>query len=270
MEEYIKKGINMAIEYIPNVIMAILILVIGIAVIGGLVKMTKKAMKKADLDETLRDFLGSIIGAILKVALILAIASQLGVEATSFVAILGAAGLAIGLALQGTLSNFAGSVLLMLFKPYKKGDFIEAQGHMGTVHEIQIFNTILKTPDNKTILIPNGPMAGGNIVNFSTEATRRVDMSFGISYGDDIDKAKATLHSIINADERIMQDPKPFVVVGALADSSVNFTVRVWAKSSDYWAVFFDMQENVKKTFDKENISIPFPQRDVHLHQVGQ
>ena len=180
-------------------------------------------------------------------------------------AVLGAAGLAVGMALQGSLANFAGSVLIMIFKPYKKGDFIEAQGHSGIVEEIQIFNTILKTPDNRVILVPNGALSGGSIVNFSAKDTRRVDMTFGIGYNDDIDKAKAVLSSLIEADTRIMKDPAPFIQVSELADSSVNFAVRVWCQSADYWGIFFAMQENVKKAFDKEGISIPYPQRDIHV-----
>jgi len=198
------------------------------------------------------------------VALIISIAGMVGIEMTSFVAILGAAGLAVGLAMQGTLQNFAGGVMILLFKPYKVGDFIDAAGHMGTVKEIQIFNTILNTPDNKIIIIPNGTLANSSMTNFSTMETRRVDFSFGIGYGDDFEKAKAIIQDIISKDERIHKDPKPFARVGELADSSVNITTRVWV-NADYWDVHFDMIENVKKRFDAEGISIPYPQMDVHL-----
>lgn len=193
---------------------------------------------------------------------------MLGVEMTSFVAILAAAGLAVGMALSGTLQNFAGGVMLIIFKPFKVGDVIDAQGYIGSVKEIQIFNTILKTPDNKTIIIPNGGLATSSMTNFSTEATRRVDFTFGIGYDDDIDKSRAVIEGLIKADSRIFTDPAPVIVVSELADSSVNFTVRVWANSGDYWGIFFDLTEQVKKAFDKEGISIPYPQTDVHVHTV--
>ena len=222
-------------------------------------------MKKRNVDESLQPFLKSLIGAILKILLVISVVSMVGVEMSSFVAILAAAGFAIGMALSGTLQNFAGGVMILIFKPFKVGDFIDAQGHMGVVKEIQIFNTILKTADNKTIIQPNGPLSTGSMVNFSTEENRRVDFTFGIGYNDDIDKAKAVLNRIIAADARIFKDPAPFVAVSELADSSVNFVVRVWAKASDYWGIFFDTQETVKKEFDKEKISIPYPQTDVHV-----
>ncbi|MCK5454683.1 MAG: mechanosensitive ion channel, partial [Calditrichia bacterium] len=172
------------------------------------------------------------------------------------------------LSLQGSLANFAGGVLILLFKPFKVGDFIETQGYLGVVHSIQIFNTVLKTPDNKRIIIPNGPVSSGSLTNFSAETQRRVDMVFGIGYQDDIAKAKKVLNGLINEDQRILKEPEPLVVVSELGDSSVNLTVRVWVNSADYWGVYFDMQENVKLTFDKEGLSIPFPQRDVHLYQT--
>ncbi|WP_299775819.1 mechanosensitive ion channel domain-containing protein [uncultured Pseudoteredinibacter sp.] len=252
----------------PQVGMAIVVLVIGWWLIGKVVNLTVKAMEKNELDVTLQRFLSSIIGIGLKALLIISVASMVGIATTSFVAVLGAAGLAVGLALQGSLSNFAGGVLLILFKPYKVGDFIEAQGHAGVVQSIQIFNTVMKTGDNKTIIIPNGPISNGSITNYSTEDTRRVDMSFGIGYDDDIDAARDALEEIIAADDRILKDPAHLIVVAELADSSVNFTVRVWVNSADYWGVFFAMQETVKKTFDAKKISIPYPQQDLHLHKV--
>ena len=191
---------------------------------------------------------------------------MLGIETTSFVAILGAAGLAVGLALQGGLANFAGGVLILIFKPFKVGDFIDAQGHAGVVSEITVFTTVLKTPDNKTIIIPNGALSNGSMVNYSTEEKRRVDMVFGIGYGDDIAKAKQVLKRIVDEDERVLKDPAPQIVVAELADSSVNFNFRVWCTGSDYWSIYFDMNEKVKLEFDKEGVSIPFPQRDVHLY----
>ncbi|WP_299980601.1 mechanosensitive ion channel domain-containing protein [uncultured Pseudoteredinibacter sp.] len=252
----------------PQVGMAIVVLVIGWWLIGKVVNLSLKTMEKNELDVTLQRFLSSIIGIGLKALLIISVASMVGIATTSFVAVLGAAGLAVGLALQGSLSNFAGGVLLILFKPYKVGDFIEAQGHAGVVQSIQIFNTVMKTGDNKTIIIPNGPISNGSITNYSTEDTRRVDMSFGIGYDDDIDAARDALEEIIAADDRILKDPAHLIVVAELADSSVNFTVRVWVNSADYWGVFFAMQETVKKTFDAKKISIPYPQQDVHLHKV--
>jgi small conductance mechanosensitive channel len=190
---------------------------------------------------------------------------MVGVQMTSFIAILGAVGLAIGLALSGTLQNFAGGVLLMIFKPFKVGDYITAQGHSGTVSEIQIFLTILKTPNNVTIFIPNGDLATQSLTNYSTQSQRRVDWNFGIAYGDDFDHAKKVMLQLIAEDKRILDDPQPFIVLGELADSSVNITVRVWVDASNYWNVFFDMNEKVYKTFAKEGINIPFPQLDVHL-----
>jgi len=260
------QAMNYVIEYGPNLLLAILTLFIGLWIIRMLGKGFGKAMEKADLEISLRKFLLSLISILLKVLLVISVVSMLGVEMTSFIAILGAAGLAVGLALQGSLANFAGGVLLLLFKPIKVGDFIDAQGHMGTVHAIQVFNTILKTPDNKTIFVPNGILSNGSITNFSTEENRRVDFTFGIGYNDDIQKAKGILTDLVKQDTRILTDPEPVVVVSALADSSVNFTVRVWAKSSDYWGVFFEMQEKVKLTFDAQGVSIPFPQRDVHVY----
>ena len=194
---------------------------------------------------------------------------MVGIETTSFVAILGAAGLAVGLALQGSLANFAGGVLILMFKPFKVGDLIEAQGFIATVKEIQIFNTILKTADNRIVIIPNGSLSNGSMVNINQESTRRVDFVFGIGYEDDIDKAKSILNTLADNDSRVLKDPAKVIVLSELADSSVNFTVRLWAKTEDYWGVYFDMQEAVKKSFDQQGISIPYPQQDVHMHQVA-
>ena len=198
---------------------------------------------------------------------ILAALGQLGIQTTSFIAIIGAAGLAIGLALQGALANFAAGFLMIIFRPFKVGDFIQCAGVAGTVEEIQIFTTQLKTPDNKTIIVPNAKITSDNITNFSTKETRRVDLVFGIGYGDDIDNAKKVISDLLEKDERIMKDPPPTIAVVELADSSVNFVVRPWVKSGDYWDVHFDMTENIKKRFDAEGISIPFPQQDVHLYE---
>ena len=256
--------------YGPPLLLAIVTLVIGWWIIKWLTRLFVKIMDKREVDPGLKSFLKSMVSILLKIMLIISIAGMVGIETTSFIAILGAAGLAVGLALSGTLQNFAGGVMILLFKPFKVGDFIEAKGHMGSVREIQIFNTILKTPDNKTIIIPNAQIANDSMVNFSTEEERRVDLSFGISYSDDIDKAKGIIQDIVQADSRILNEPdKPFIAVSELADSSVNIVVRLWANASDYWGIYFDMHEKVKKTFDAKGVSFPFPQMDVHLEKVN-
>ena len=266
VQNYGQKAIDLVIEYAPDLIVAIIVLVVGLFIIKLIVKATNKAMERSEVDISLRKFLNRLFGMLLRVLLLISVASMVGIATTSFVAILGAAGLAVGLALQGGLANFAGGVIILIFKPFKVGDFIDAQGHMGTVSEITIFTTILKTPDNKTVIIPNGALSNGSMVNFSTEPRRRVDMDFGIGYNDDINKAKDVLKSMVDSDTRVLKDPAPQIVVGELADSSVNFKVRAWCEASDYWGIYFDMQEKVKQNFDKEGISIPFPQRDVHVY----
>jgi small conductance mechanosensitive channel len=268
MPDFSTQALEWLITYGPNLLFAVGTLIVGLWVIRMITKIFSRVMGKAKVDISLQRFLASLVGAILKVLLFISVIDMVGIKTTSFVAIVGAAGLAVGLALQGSLANFAGGVLILLFKPFKVGDFIEAQGYAGSVKAIRIFNTILKTGDNKNIFIPNGPLSGGSITNYSTETTRRVDMVFGIGYDDDIKKTKDVLYQLIKADERILDDPAPLVVVSELADSSVNFTVRVWCKSADYWGIYFDMHENVKLEFDKQGISIPFPQQDVHLHTV--
>lgn len=268
LESYFASGYDLAISYGLKILLAVVVLIIGLWIIKAVLKALGRNLEKKNVDPTLRQFLGSLLSMLLKIMLIISVISMIGVEMTSFVAILAAAGLAVGMALSGTLQNFAGGAMLVLFKPFKVGDFIDAQGYMGTVKEIQIFNTILKTPDNKTIIIPNGGLSTSSMTNFSTEPQRRVDFTFGIGYGDDIDKAKKVIESLIAADDRILKDPAHFIAVSELADSSVNFVVRVWANAGDYWGIFFDMTENVKKAFDKEGISIPFPQTDVHVHTV--
>ena len=266
--ELIDTAKEMALLYVPQLLMALLTLVIGWRIIGLVLKVLDKAMARSQVEVTLQRFLHSLGNVMLKALLLISVASMVGIETTSFIAILGAAGLAVGLALQGSLSNFAGGVLILLFKPYKVGDFIEAQGVAGVVDEIQIFTTMLKTGDNKTVIVPNGPMANGNIVNYSTKPTRRVDFVFGIGYDDDIDKARDILQGLLDGDDRVHKDPAPMVVVSELADSSVNFTVRAWVNSADYWGVYFDTTEAVKKSFDHQGISIPYPQQDVHMHKA--
>jgi len=254
-----------ALAYLSTVLLAVVTLFVGLKIIGMMMRALGGMLDKNDVDATLKPFLISISGTGLKVLLVISVASTLGVEMTSFVAVIAAAGLAVGLALQGSLSNFAGGVLILIFKPFTVGDVIEAQGYTGKVDQVQIFATIMKTPDNKTIIIPNGQLSNGSIINYSSEATRRVDLTFGIGYGDDIEKARSAIKGLVAVDQRILKDPEPFIRVGQLADSSVNFFVRIWVAGADYWAVFFDMTENVKKEFDQQGIGMPYPQMDVHL-----
>ncbi len=251
----------------PRLIGAIATLLIGWWIIRIIQNSLRKAFEKRNMEASLRGFMNSLTGILLKTLLIISVIGMLGVQMTSFIAILGAIGLAIGLALSGTLQNFAGGVIILLFKPFRVGDYIEAQGHAGSVNEIQIFNTILKTPDNKTIIIPNGGLSTSSVVNYSAEPRRRVDFLFGIAYGDDVDKAREVLKRIIDKDKRILKEPVPFIAVKELGDSSVDLVVRVWAEAANYWPVFFDMHEQVYKTFSKEGLNIPFPQMDVHLHK---
>jgi small conductance mechanosensitive channel len=255
-----------AMTYGLRLLGAIIVLIIGWKIIGAIRRSLNRTMEKREMEPSLKSFLSSVLIILLRVMLIITVLSMLGVAMTSFIAILGAFGLAIGLALSGALQNFAGGVMILLFKPFRVGDFIDAQGYMGTVSEIQIVNTILKTPDNKTVIIPNGGLATGTMVNFSTEPLRRVDWTFGIAYGDDAEKAKVVIMALILADQRILTDPEPFIAVGELADSSVNFTVRAWVNAADYWGVFFDMNQSVYQTFPQKGLNIPFPQMDVHMH----
>jgi small conductance mechanosensitive channel len=256
---------NLVYEYGPKVIGAIVVLIIGLWVIKLITRGFGRMMQKKETDPSLQGFLKSMVSILLKVLLFISVMGMIGIEATSFIAIIGAAGLAVGLALQGTLQNFAGGVMILLFKPYKVGDFVDGAGHMGTVKEIGIFTTVLNTPDNKLIIIPNAQLSNSSLTNFSAMETRRVDFTFGIAYGDDFDVAKKVLIELINADERIFKDPEPFIALSELADSSVNIVVRVWAKGADYWGIFFDMNEKVYKTFTEKGLNIPFPQMDVHL-----
>lgn len=251
-----------------RLLMGIIVLIIGLWIVGRITNGLKKLMENRDVDPSLRGFLKSMAGIILKILVIISVLSMLGIQMTSFIAILAAAGLAIGMALSGTLQNFAGGVMILLFKPYRAGDFIEAQGYMGTVAEIQIFNTILNTPDNKVIIIPNGGLATGSLTNFSKKETRRVDWTFGIGYGDSYQKAKQVIMKLIESDERILKDPEPFIALKELNDSSVDIVVRAWVEAADYWGVYFDMNEKIYETFAKEGLNIPFPQMDVHLHQT--
>ena len=257
----------LVIQYGVKVLMALVIFVIGKWVVKRLSVVLEKLMEKNAVDPAIRHFTGSLVYYALLIFVCIAALGQLGIQTASFVAIVGAAGLAIGLALQGSLSNFAAGVLLLIFRPFKVGDFVEAAGTSGVIQNIQIFTTELHTGDNKKVIVPNGRIISGNIINYSANDTRRVDLVFGIGYQDDIDAARAIIESLLAADERVLDEPKPLVAVVALADSSVNFVCRPWVKSSDYWPVHYSLTEAVKKAFDANGISIPFPQQDVHLHQ---
>lgn len=260
--------LELAMTYGGKLLLALLTLIVGLWLIGKLNKGLNKLFKARDFDQTLQSFLSSLVGLTLKALLLISVISMVGVQMTSFIAILGAAGLAVGMALSGTMQNFAGGVMLLIFKPIKVGDYIEAQRHAGTVKEIQIFNTILNTPDKKTIIIPNGGLSTGSMINYSTEPVRRLDWTFRISYNDSIDKAREIIMEILNAEERIHQDPAPFVGLVNLGDNSVDLVTRVWVDAANYWPLFFEINEKVKKAFDAKGISIPFPQRDVHIHQA--
>jgi len=266
-EKILDQLTQIAVEYGPKLLGAIVVLIIGGWVIKGLTRAIGKMMDKSKMDESLKPFLKGLVGMLLKALLIISVLGMLGIEMTSFIAILGAIGLAIGLALSGTLQNFAGGVMILIFKPFKIGDLIEAQGYLGLVKEIQIFNTILTTLDNKTIIIPNGGLSTSSMTNYSTEEERRVDWTIGIAYGDDVDKARTVIKRLCDEDSRILKNPEVFIQVSELADSSVNFTVRAWVKAPDYWGVFFDLNEKVYKTFGTEGLNIPFPQMDVHVHK---
>lgn len=253
--------------YGPGVLAFVGVIVIGWFIAKAITGAMRKGMTKADIDSTLIGFVCHLAYMALMALVVISALGQLGVNTTSFAAIIGAAGLAIGLSLQSSLGNFASGVMLIIFRPFKAGDFVEAGGVSGVVEDVQIFATIIRTGDNKEITVPNGSVTGGSITNYSAKPTRRVDMVFGIGYDDDLKKAKQVLHDIIAADSRILADPPVTIAVAELADSSVNFVVRPWVASADYWGVKFDITENVKIEFDKQGISIPYPQTDVHVHQ---
>ncbi len=260
------KAQTLATEFGIDIIAALAIFIIGRWVANLITKGVRRLLERASVDATLVKFLSNIVRILLLIFVILAAIGQLGIQTTSLIAVLGAAGLAVGLALQGSLSNFAAGVLVIIFRPYKVGDYIEAAGVSGTVDEVQIFNTVMNTPDNKRIIVPNSQITSGIITNYSAHETRRVDFTFGIGYADDIDKAKGIIEEVLTSDERVLADPAPQIVVAELADSSVNIVARPWAKAADYWGLKFDVTETVKKRFDAEGISIPFPQRDVHVY----
>ncbi len=262
--EYIDQGIQWIMEILPNLITATIILVVGYWIVKIINRLVHKFFQKKDYDLALESFLQSFISIALKLLLFVLVITQLGVKSSSLVALVGAAGLAVGLALQGSLSNFAGGVLILIFKPFKVGDFISAQGVDGTVKEITIFTTKLNTFGNQLAILPNGQLSNNNIINYNAEDTRRDKIDIGIGYGSNIKKAKDILLDICATQEGILKDPAPVVFVGALADSSVNLTLRFWAKNEDFWAAHFFVMEETKARFDKEGIEIPFPQLDVH------
>ncbi|MCD4846803.1 MAG: mechanosensitive ion channel [Candidatus Aegiribacteria sp.] len=268
MENILAKLQEFGTTYGLKIVAAVLIVIVGRLVALGVRKLLRKIMLKSKVDETLVSFTTSLGYVTLLAFVIIAALGQLGIQTTSFVAIIGAAGLAIGLALQGSLANFAAGVLMIIFKPFKVGDFIEGGGVSGSVEEIGIFTTVMKSPDNKMIIVPNAKMTSNNIVNYTANDCRRVDIVAGVGYGDDLDKVRGVLEDILSADDRILKDPAPTIGVLELADSSVNFAVRPWVKTENYWDVFFATQESIKKRFDAEGISIPFPQQDVHLFKI--
>jgi small conductance mechanosensitive channel len=267
MDAILQKIWEITTIYGIKAIVALLILFFGRLIAKLITKIVERIMERSKIDHTIVKFVGNLTYIGLMAFVIIAALGQLGIQTASFIAVIGAAGLAIGLALQGSLANFAAGFLMIIFRPFKVGDFIEGGGVAGTVEEISIFTTILKSPDNKTVIIPNAKLTEGNIVNWTVKGTRRVDLVMGIGYGDDIDKARQVIKDVLSKEERILKSPETLVAVSALADSSVNFVVRPWVKSGDYWDVYFALTENIKKAFDANDISIPFPQRDVHLYE---
>ena len=267
MQTWLDKIVEYIIQYGVSLVAAIIIFIVGKVVVRFISSIVEKLMVKAKVEKTLASFIKNIVYFGLMVFVVIAALNKLGVQTTSLIAIIGAAGLAIGLALQGSLANFAAGIILIIFKPFKVGDFIEAGGTIGTVEEIQIFNTILNYIDNRKIIIPNSKITGDNISNFSAIKKRRVDLVFGISYNDNIKTAKEALEKVISSDSRVLKDPKPVIAVSELGDSSVNLVCRPWVIPQDYWAVYFDTVENGKLELEKNGITIPFPQSDVHLYK---
>jgi len=257
---------TIGVEFGFKLVVAVIIFYVGRLVARMLVKGLRRLMQLQQVEKILETFVCNLAYWTVMIFVIIAAISQVGIETTSLIALMGAAGLAVGLALQGSLSNFAAGVLIVVFRPYRVGDFVEAAGISGSVEQVQILTTVLRTGDNKQIIVPNSQIMGSIITNYSANDTRRVDMTIGVSYDDDLDKVRATLRELIDADARILKEPEPVIAVSALADSSVNFTVRPWVKTGDYWGVMFDLTEAIKKRFDEDGISFPFPQQDVHLY----
>ncbi len=267
MDKLITTTTELGIEWAPRLATALIVLLVGLWLVRLIDKGVHRFFTRKAYDPALESFLASLISIALKIMLVITVVSMLGVQMTSFIALLGAAGLAIGMALSGTLQNFAGSIMLMIFKPYKLGDMIETQGHTGRVDQINIFNTILKTADKRTIIIPNGPVSSDSIVNYTDQGSRRAEIVVGIGYDDDIDKAKQVIRDVLARDERIFKDPEPFIGISDLGDNSVNFVIRAHGTVDDYWGIYHDNIEAIKKAFDAAGISIPYPQRDVHLYR---
>ena len=269
IEKYKNLLVDYTIQYGGKLLIAIIVLLIGLRIVKTIINVLKKSFAKSNMEPTLQTFLASILTWTLKLLLFISVISIVGIETTSFVAVLGAAGLAVGMALQGTLANFAGGVLILILKPFKVGDLVDTQGEFGTVSEIGIFNTILLTPENKTVIIPNGAIMNGNITNVTNQGVLRVDLVIGVSYSADIKKTKEVLINVLTSDEQVLKDPAPFVGVKELADSSVNFVVRPYTDPANYWDVYFRVTENCKLALDEAGIEIPFPQMDVHLDKVN-
>ena len=267
IDHLLNQGEALMAQFGVNIVAALLIFIVGLWVTKGLTAISRRALERARVDAMLARFIAHLVYFGLLTFVVLAAVSKLGIQTTSFIAVLGAAGLAVGLALQGSLSNFAAGVLIILFRPYKVGDYIEGGGVGGTVEEVQVFTTVMKSPDNKRIIVPNSHIMGGTITNYSSMPQRRVDLLVGVSYDSDLDKVREVLNDILEADERILREPAPVIAVMELADSSVNFVVRPWTDAANYWPLKFDLNEKIKKRFDAEGIGIPFPQRDVHIYE---
>ena len=270
LEETQANWLPLLVQYGKHIVFALITLAIGWWLIGRIVSSLGHFMDKRHADPMVTGFLSSLLNALLRVLLLLSVAGMVGIETTSFIALIGAAGLAVGLALQGSLANFAGGVLILFLRPFRAGDYIEAQGTAGTVESIMIFHTILRTADNKVIILPNGSLSNGTITNYSRKPTRRVDINVGIDYTDDIKKARSVLLGLAAADQRVLKDPAAVVYLTSFGDKSVNLSLRMWTNSADYWGVFFELQEQMKEAFDREGLSFPFPQRTVHIQQPEQ
>lgn len=258
------------VEHGSHIVFALLTLAVGWWLINRITKGFVSFLKNRHADAMVIGFLSSLTLTLLRIMLLLSVAGMIGIQTTSFLALLGTAGLAVGLALQGSLANFAGGVLILFLRPFRAGDYIEAQGVSGTVESILIFHTLLRTADNKTIVLPNGALSNGSITNYSSKPTRRVDINVGIDYGDDIKQARKILLDLAAADERVLKDPAAVVYMTSLGDNSVNLSLRMWTKSADFWGVFFTVQEQMKEAFDREGISFPFPQRTIHINQTSE
>lgn len=264
MQALVEKGMDLGIEAGKSIIVAVVIYFVGKALITLVNRMLSGVMERRKVDPAIQSFAKSLVNILMMILLVISVVSALGVNTTSFAALLASGGVAVGMALSGNLQNLAGGIVILLFRPFKVGDYIEAQGTGGTVSEIQIFHTILTTPDNKKIFLPNGALSSGNITNYSKESLRRVDFTVSVEYGEDIDKVRKVLKDILDKDERVLQEPASVIVLGALAESSVNMTVRVWVKSEDYWNVFFQTNETIYNEFNRQGINFPYPQLTIH------